>query len=134
MCIIYVYFTHFERMFNMKRLMELSSQQKNIWNSEMFYSNTNINNIGGYLLINEPVNIDLLEKAANQYIKTRSAVSCKLRSLKNKTQLLRLFASAFLSASFLGNLLGNITNIVALFLIAVSCLSTLDVLLVNPRH
>ena len=58
----------------MKNLLELSSQQKNIWNSEMFYSNTNINNIGGYLLINEPVNIDLLEKAANIYIKTNEAL------------------------------------------------------------
>ena len=58
----------------MKKLLELSSQQKNVWNSEMFYSNTNINNIGGYLLINEPVNIGLLEKAANIYIKTNEAL------------------------------------------------------------
>ena len=57
----------------MKNLMELSSQQKNIWNSEMFYSNTNINNIGGYLLINQKVNLDLLEKAVNIYIKTNEA-------------------------------------------------------------
>ena len=57
----------------MNKMLELSSQQKNIWNTEMFYSKTNINNIGGYLLINEPVNIDLLEKAANLYIKTNEA-------------------------------------------------------------
>ena len=57
---MYVNCTHFERMSNMEKLMELSSQQKNIWNSEMFYSNTNINSIGGYLLINQKVNIDLL--------------------------------------------------------------------------
>ena len=58
----------------MEKLMELSSQQKNIWNSEMFYSNTNINSIGGYLLINQKVNIDLLEKTANIYIKTNEAL------------------------------------------------------------
>lgn len=58
----------------MKNLLELSSQQKNIWNSEMFYSNTNINNIGGYLLINEPVSLDILEKSANIYIKTNEAL------------------------------------------------------------
>ena len=58
----------------MKRLMELSSQQKNIWNSEMFYSKTNINNIGGYLLINQNINISLLEKSANIYIKTNEAL------------------------------------------------------------
>ena len=58
----------------MNKFLELSSQQKNIWDSEMFYSKTNINNIGGYLLINEPVNIDLLEKAANIYIKTNEAL------------------------------------------------------------
>ena len=57
----------------MNKLLELTSQQKNIWNTEMFYSKTNINSIGGYLLINEPVNIDLLEKAANLYIKTNEA-------------------------------------------------------------
>lgn len=58
----------------MNKLLELSSQQKNIWNSEMFYSNTNINNIGGYLLINQPVSLDLLEKSANIYIKTNEAL------------------------------------------------------------
>ena len=58
----------------MNELLELSSQQKNVWNSEMFYSKTNINNIGGYLLINEPVSLDLLEKSANIYIKTNEAL------------------------------------------------------------
>lgn len=52
----------------MKKLFNLSSQQKNVWNSEMFYSGTNINSIGGYILINEKVDTKLLEKAANIYI------------------------------------------------------------------
>ena len=46
----------------MNSLFELTDQQKNIWNSEVFYSGTNINNIGGYLLLNEKVNIPLLQK------------------------------------------------------------------------
>ena len=53
----------------MNKNYALTDQQKNVWNSEMFYSGTNINNIGGYLLINEKVNFELLEKAANIYIK-----------------------------------------------------------------
>ena len=71
---MYVNCTHFERMLKMNKLLELSSQQKNVWNSEMFYSNTNINNIGGYLLINQPVSLDLLETSANIYIKTNEAL------------------------------------------------------------
>ena len=58
----------------MNRIYELTDQQKNVWNSEMFYSGTNINNIGGYLLIKEKVDLKLLEKAANLYVKNNEAI------------------------------------------------------------
>lgn len=58
----------------MEKLFTLTDQQKNVWNSEMFYSGTNINNIGGYLLIKETVNFKLLEKAANIYVKNNEVI------------------------------------------------------------
>lgn len=58
----------------MENFFALTDQQKNVWNSEMFYSGTNINNIGGYLLIKENVNFSLLEKAANIYIQNNEAI------------------------------------------------------------
>ena len=52
-----------------KVLYELTNPQKNIWNVEQYYQNTAINNIGGYININQKVNFDLLKDAANLYIK-----------------------------------------------------------------
>ena len=66
----------------MNSLFELTDQQKNIWNSEVFYSGTNINNIGGYLLLNEKVNIPLLQKAANIYVQT-TEISCMHFDIKD---------------------------------------------------
>ena len=58
----------------MNKIYALTDQQKNVWNSEMFYSGTNINNIGGYLLIKEKVDFKLLEKATNIYVKNNEAI------------------------------------------------------------
>ena len=66
----------------MNSLFELTDQQKNIWNSEVFYSGTNINNIGGYLLLNEKVNIPLLQKASNLYVQT-TEISCMHFDIKD---------------------------------------------------
>lgn len=53
----------------MENLIDLSSQQKNILNTEIFYSNSSVNNIGGYISINELVNFDCLALATNLYVK-----------------------------------------------------------------
>ena len=53
----------------MKNLLPLTEQQKNIWNTEMFYSGSAINNVGGYLCIEEKVDFKLLNKALNLYVK-----------------------------------------------------------------
>lgn len=58
----------------MEKIFRLTDQQENVWNSEMFYSGSNINNIGGYLFIKDKVNFTLLEKAANIYVKNNEAV------------------------------------------------------------
>lgn len=67
----------------MNKIYALTDQQKNVWNSEMFYSGTNINNIGGYLLIKEKVDFKLLEKATNIYVKNNEAIRYHF-SLKDK--------------------------------------------------
>ena len=59
----------------MNKLFNLTDQQKNVWNSEMFYSGTNINSIGGYILIKQKVNLELLEKAANIYIEKNESTN-----------------------------------------------------------
>ncbi len=53
----------------MDTLFDLTAQQKNIWNTEMFYTNTGVNNICGYININQKVDFDALEKALNLYVK-----------------------------------------------------------------
>ena len=50
-------------------IYELTSSQKNIWDTELFFSNSNLNNIGGYVFIKDKVNFTLLEKALNLYAK-----------------------------------------------------------------
>lgn len=53
----------------MKNLLDLTVQQKNIWNTEMFYPNTDMYNIGGYIYLNdEKPDFELLEKAVNIYL------------------------------------------------------------------
>ena len=43
----------------MENFFALTDQQKNVWNSEMFYSGTNINNIG---IINVSNSVDKKSK------------------------------------------------------------------------
>ena len=68
----------------MKELLPLTEQQKNIWNTEMFYSNTGINNVGGYLCIEQKVDFKLLQKSINLYIKHTD--SCRFHFISKDSQ------------------------------------------------
>lgn len=57
-----------------KKYYNLTSSQNSIWLTEEYISNTNINNVGGYLYINEVVNFDALNKALNLYIEKNDAL------------------------------------------------------------
>ena len=46
-----------------KESYNLTNPQKNIWNSELFFRNSNINNVCGSSLIKEKIDFDLLKKA-----------------------------------------------------------------------
>ena len=52
-----------------KDVYGLTNPQKNIWNTEMFFRNTNINNICGSSIIKEKIDFDLLKKAFNLFVK-----------------------------------------------------------------
>lgn len=60
-------------------IYELTSSQKNIWDTELFFSNSNLNNIGGYVFIKDKVNFTLLEKALNLYAQKNDSLHLKLK-------------------------------------------------------
>lgn len=62
----------------MKDVYELTSSQKNIWDTELFFNNTNMNNIGGYVFIEEIFNPIVLEKAINIFVKKNDALRIKI--------------------------------------------------------
>ena len=62
----------------MKDLIDLSNPQKNILNTEIFYSKSSINNICGYISINEKVDFELLKLSANLYVKHTDSIRLHL--------------------------------------------------------
>ena len=67
-----------------KEMFNLTNPQKNIWNMEFYYSDTNICNICGSGLIKENVNIELLKKAINILVERNDSFRIQL-SLENST-------------------------------------------------
>ena len=66
-----------------KELFELTNPQKNIWNTELFFSNTNVNNVCVSGIINEVVNFDILKKAINILVKKNDSFRINLLISKN---------------------------------------------------
>lgn len=52
-----------------KSYYKLTNPQKSIWNTELYYNGTNINNICGTININEPINTNTLKQAIEITIK-----------------------------------------------------------------
>ncbi len=67
-----------------KKMFKLTNPQKNIWNMEFYYSNTNICNICASGLIKENINIDLLKKAVNMVVCNNDSFRIQL-TLENST-------------------------------------------------
>lgn len=57
-----------------KKYYDLTSSQNSIWLTEEYISDTNMNNVGGYLYINEVVDFTALNKALNLYIEKNDAL------------------------------------------------------------
>ena len=64
----------------------LTSSQNSIWLTEEFMSNTNINNVAGYLYINEKVDFGALEKALNLYAEKNDATRLRFCIVNGKTK------------------------------------------------
>lgn len=58
----------------MRSLYPLTNPQQSIWLTEQFGANTNLNNIGGYVCIHEPVVLGALEKAIHIFIQSNEAM------------------------------------------------------------
>ncbi len=61
-----------------KKMFNLTSPQRSIWNMEFYYSDTNICNICGSGLIKENVNIDVLKKAINILVKENDSFRIRI--------------------------------------------------------
>ena len=57
----------------------LTSPQKNIWNTEQYYKNTAINNICGSILIEENVDLSILAQAINKFIETNDSFKLRIK-------------------------------------------------------
>lgn len=77
-----------------KDVFNLTNSQKNIWDTELFFSNSNLNNVGGYVFIQEKVDFKLLEKALNLYVKKNDALRLKINLIDgNPYQYLENFST-----------------------------------------
>lgn len=61
-----------------QELFKLTNPQKSIWLTEKFYPNTSIGNICGTFFIDEELNVEILEKTINFFIKNNDALRAKI--------------------------------------------------------
>ena len=66
--------------------MEFTASQNNVVETEKYYKNTSISNIGGYLLFKQQIEIDVLKKAINKLIENADALRMRLVSDAGKTE------------------------------------------------
>ena len=56
----------------------LTSPQLSIWYTDRMYSGTSISNVAGTLRIKEKVDIEVLDKAINYYIKNNDGIRLRI--------------------------------------------------------
>lgn len=61
------------------KLYPLTNPQKNIWDTELFFRDSNLNNVCGCVFIEEKMNVSLLEKAIRLYVKNNDALRLRLQ-------------------------------------------------------
>lgn len=61
-----------------KKLYDLTAPQKSIYLTEQYFSGTNVNNICGTEIIEEPINFDILKKAIYLFVEHNSSFHMKL--------------------------------------------------------
>lgn len=64
-------------------LYNLTNPQKNIWNTELFFSDTNVNNVCSSGILNEVVDFDILKKAINILVEKNDSFRIHISILEN---------------------------------------------------
>ena len=68
---------------NNLKLYDLTIPQKSIYLTEEYASGSTVNLIGGNIIIDEPVNLDFLEKALNVFVKKNDAIRIRIHMENN---------------------------------------------------
>lgn len=66
-----------------QKFYELTNPQKSILYTDEFYQGTPINNVGGTLLISDPVDFSLLQKAIKEFILSNDALKIKVKVIND---------------------------------------------------
>ena len=66
-----------------KNFYEFTYSQKSIWDEENFFKNSPLNNIAGFLVIDEEVDFKKLKKAILKFIKNNDSFRIKLKQTEN---------------------------------------------------
>ncbi len=72
-----------------EKLYDLTNPQKNIWNTEQYFSGTSINNVGSIALINEPINFNKLSKSISNVLATHD--NFRLRLVQDGNSIKQVF-------------------------------------------
>ena len=62
-----------------KNFYEFTYSQKSIWDEENFFKNSPLNNIAGFLVIDEEVDFKKLKKSILKFIKNNDSFRIKLK-------------------------------------------------------
>lgn len=64
--------------------MHLSAPQKNVLETELYFKNTSIQNIGGYMCFEKEIDYDTMNKAYNQLLKNADGLRIKITRSNNE--------------------------------------------------
>ena len=67
-----------------KKVYGLTGPQQNIWNTELFFNNSNVNNVCGSAIINEFIDFDIFKQALNIFVKLNDATRTRIIMVDNK--------------------------------------------------
>ena len=67
-----------------KTVYPLTNPQKNIWDTELFFSNSNLNNICGCIFIEDKIDTTALEKAIQLYVEKNDPLRIKIQEIDGK--------------------------------------------------
>lgn len=64
--------------------MQLSAPQKNVLETELYFKNTSVQNIGGYMIFEKRIEYDILNKAFNRLLENADALRIRIVGKNNE--------------------------------------------------